>query len=325
MSLRQYLTRRSLQLLPVILAVIVITFLLVQLAPGDVAIVLAGEDPSPEFMEKIRKKYGLDQPIHVQFWEYFKNVIKGDLGTSFVYNEPVIDIILRRLPATLLLVLSSLVISAILGTLVGAYLAYRSGRVEDISISIFAVALYSMPVFWLGLMLILIFGVNLDWLPIAGMFSPLGPREGWGRIVDVGKHLILPAATLSSIQFAYYLRLSRASVGETLAEDYIVSAKAVGYSDRVVLLKHALRNALLPVVTVFGMQVGLVLTGAVLTETVFAWPGMGRMVYQAILARDTPLIVGALIIISLCVLVSSLITDIIYFHLDPRVRVGSGR
>lgn len=325
MSFRKYLIRRALQLLPVMLTVVVITFVLIHLAPGDVSIILGGDYASPEFMEMIRKKYGLDQPLYIQFWEYLKNVLKGDLGSSFVYNQPVIGIILRRLPATLLLSLSSLIFSAAIGTLTGAYLAYRSGRTIDVSVSVFAVSLYSMPIFWLGLMLMLVFAIKLDWLPISGMFSPLGPKDGWGRMLDIGKHLILPATTLSAVQFAYYLRLGRACVGEILGEDYIIAAKAMGYTDRDVLLKHALRNALLPVVTVFGIQVGLVLTGAVLTETVFAWPGMGRMVYQAILARDTPLIVGALIVISFCVLVSSFFTDIIYFYLDPRVRVGSER
>jgi peptide/nickel transport system permease protein len=199
-------------------------------------------------------------------------------------------------------------------------IARRPGSLIDSAVSTLSISLFSIPVFWLGLMLVLLFAVQLRWLPSSGMGTVGGPRAGWPMVADTLTHLILPTVTLSCVWLGQYVRLARTAVSEVLAEPYITTVRAVGFPERTVLLHYALRNALLPVVTVFGLEVGLVLTGAVLTETVFSWPGLGRMIYEAILARDTPVIMGAFILMSFTVAVASLVTDLVYAVLDPRVR-----
>ena len=319
MKLRRYVFYRVLQLVPVALVVIVLNFLLIHLAPGDVSILLAGEDADPAYMAAIRATYGLDRPFHEQLLRYLYQVLTGDLGLSFRSRAPVMDEIMARVPATLLLVGTSLVIAVTLGTLIGTLIARRPGGLLDSLVSVLSISLFSIPVFWLGLMLILYFAVELRWLPSSGMGSVGGPREGIARILDVARHMVLPALTLSTVWIGQYVRLARTSVAEVMAENYIVTARAIGYSETTVLLRHGLRNALLAVVTVLGLQIGLALTGAVLTETVFSWPGLGRLIYEAILARDTPVIMGAFILMSFTVALASLATDLIYAALDPRV------
>ena len=321
MRLRRYIFYRFLQLIPVIFIVIFINFLLIHLAPGDVAITLAGEDADPVYIENIREIYGLNKPFHEQLLIYLGQVLQGDLGISFVSRQPVLHEILERVPATLLLVGTSLIIAIIIGTTLGTLVAQRPGSLIDSILSSLAVAAYSIPVFWLGLMLVLFFGVYLKWFPISGMYSLLIPKEGFDRVLDIAKHLVLPSIALSSVWIGQYLRLSRTSVAEVYNEHYIVTVKAIGFSSNTILLHYALRNALLPIVTIFGLQLGLALTGAVLTETVFSWPGLGRLIYDAILSRDTPIIMGAYIVMSICVALASLITDLLYAVLDPRVEL----
>ena len=319
MRLRRYVALRALQLIPVTLVVIVINFLLIHLAPGDVAEILAGDSPDPAYLAALRERYGLDRPFLEQLWRYLVQVASGDLGLSFRSREPVLDEILARVPATLLLVGTSLVLAVTLGTGIGAWIARRPGSALDTATSATAVALFSVPVFWLALMLILIFSVRWPVFPAIGMASIGGPREGLGRVLDVAQHLVLPVLALTTVSVGQYLRLARSAVAEVLAESYITTVRAIGFPERTVLLHYALRNALLPVVTVLGLQLGLILTGAVLTETVFSWPGLGRLVYEAILARDTPIIMGAFIAMSVTVALASLVTDLIYAALDPRV------
>lgn len=321
MQLHRYIAFRLIQLIPLILVVIVINFVLMHLAPGDVASTLAGEDVDPDYLNHIRALYGLDQPILVQLLNYLGQVLQGDLGFSFRSREPVIDVIMSRAPATLLLVGTSLLIGSVAGTAIGTLLARRPGSVVDTTISTIAVAIYSVPVFWLGLMLILLFGVQLRWLPTSGMVSLVPASSTLGHVWDVAYHMILPAAALSSIWMGQYLRLARTSVAQVMGESYITTVRAVGFPERTVLLHYALRNALLPVVTMFGLQMGLVLAGAVLTETVFAWPGLGRLIYEAILARDIPVIMGAYVVMSITVALASLLTDLAYAALDPRVQL----
>lgn len=321
MRLRRYIFYRFLQLIPVIFIVIFINFLLIHLAPGDVAITLAGEDADPVYIENIREIYGLNKPFHEQLLIYLGQVLQGDLGLSFISRRPVLHEILERVPATLLLVGTSLIIAIVIGTTLGTLVAQRPGSLIDSILSSAAVALYSIPVFWLGLMLVLFFGVYLKWFPISGMYSLLIPKEGFDRVLDIAKHLVLPSIALSSVWIGQYLRLSRTSVAEVYNEHYIVTVKAIGFSSNTILLHYALRNALLPIVTIFGLQLGLALTGAVLTETVFSWPGLGRLIYDAILSRDTPIIMGAYIVMSICVALASLITDLLYAVLDPRVEL----
>ena len=321
MRLRRYIFYRFLQLIPVIFIVIFINFLLIHLAPGDVAITLAGEDADPVYIENVREIYGLNKPFHEQLLIYLGQVLQGDLGLSFISRQPVLHEILERVPATLLLVGTSLIVAIVIGTTLGTLVAQRPGSLIDSILSSAAVAAYSIPVFWLGLMLVLFFGVYLKWFPISGMYSLLVPKEGFDRVLDIAKHLVLPSIALSSVWIGQYLRLSRTSVAEVYNEHYIVTVKAIGFSSNTILLHYALRNALLPIVTIFGLQLGLALTGAVLTETVFSWPGLGRLIYDAILARDTPIIMGAYIVMSICVALASLITDLLYAVLDPRVEL----
>jgi peptide/nickel transport system permease protein len=219
----------------------------------------------------------------------------------------------------LLLVGTAMALSVTLGTWIGARIARRPGSTLDAAVSTLAVGLFSVPVFWFGLMLILLFSVQVPILPAMGMSSLDGPREGLGRVLDVSQHLVLPVLSLMTVSVGQYIRIARTSVAEVMGESYITTVRAIGFSDRRIVQHYALRNALLPVVTVLGLQLGLILTGAVLTETVFSWPGLGRLIYEAILARDTPVIMGAFIAMSITVAIASLATDLIYAALDPRV------
>ena len=321
MRLRRYILFRALQLIPVTLVVIVLNFLLIHLAPGDIAIILAGDSADPAYLAVIRARYGLDLPFHDQLWRYLVQVASGDLGISFRSREPVFSEIMSRVPATLLLVGTSLLLSVVLGTWIGTWIARRPGSALDSWVSAGAVALFSVPVFWLGLMLVLLFSVRIPLLPGMGMASVDGPREGIGRVLDVAQHLVLPVLALMTVSVGQYVRLARSAVAEVMGESYITTARAIGYPERTILMRHALRNALLPVVTVLGLQLGLMLTGAVLTETVFSWPGLGRLIYDAILARDTPVIMGAFIAMSITVALAALVTDLVYAALDPRVKL----
>jgi peptide/nickel transport system permease protein len=319
MNLGRYILLRLLQLVPVTLVVIVINFLLVHLAPGDVSTTLAGDNADPAYLAIIRERYGLDRPFLEQLWRYLLQIASGDMGVSFRSREPVFAEIMSRVPATLLLVGTSLVLSVVLGTVIGTWIARRPGSALDSGVSALAVALFSMPVFWLGLMLILLFAVRLQLLPAMGMTSVDGPRDGFGRVLDVARHMALPVLALMTVSLGQYVRLARSAVAEVMGEGYITTVRAIGFPDRTIMMHYALRNALLPVVTVLGLQLGLLLTGAVLTETVFSWPGLGRLIYDAILARDTPVIMGAFIVMSVTVAIASLATDLVYAALDPRV------
>lgn len=318
MQLPEYILRRFVQILPLILVVIVLNFVLIQLAPGDVALIMAGEEPDPAYVESIRQKYGLDRPVYEQLLVYLGRVLQGDLGDSYRYREPVLQVIRRHIGPTLLLMITSLFIASAVGTLVGTFLAPRAGSATDVGVSVGAIMSFSIPVFWLGLMLILLFSIRLGWLPASGMRSMLASDRQGSTTLDVLHHLILPASTLSLVWLGQYVRLARSSVLQVLNEDFITTSRAVGY-EHSTIIGHALRNALLPIVSVLGIELGLAVGGAVLTETVFSWPGMGRIVYQAILARDTPLIMGAYIVMSIFVALMSLVVDLLYAALDPRV------
>lgn len=321
MRLLQYFLFRLLQMFPIALFIIVINFVLIQLAPGDVSIMLAGEGADPEYMQSVREAYGLDRPLHEQLFIYLGQVLQGDLGLSFRTREPVIDIIAERIPATLLLAGTSLLFAAAVGVIIGTFIARRPGSAIDTAVTTLSISLFSIPVFWFGLMLILLFAVTLKWFPSSGMMSISGPREGFGHVLDVAKHMVLPVIALSAVWLGQYVRLARASVSETLSEPYVTTARAIGFPERRIMTRFALRNAMLPIVTVLGLELGMLLSGAVLTETVFSWPGLGRLIYEAILSRDTPVIMGAFIIMSFTVMLSALLTDLVYAALDPRVRL----
>lgn len=313
--------RRLLQVIPVILGIVVFNFALLHMAPGDAVDVIAGESGAAdeEYVALLRQQYGLDQPLPVQLGRYLWQVLQLDLGHSFRHNMPVLDLILERLPATLLLMLAGLSLSLALGIGLGVLAAWRVRTPTDTAISIFALLSYATPTFWIGLMFILLFGVTLGWLPTTGMESIGAGHTGLARALDVGRHMLMPGVTLALFYMAIYTRLMRASMLEVYGQDYVRTAQAKGLADGRIAFKHVLRNALLPVVTMAGLQVGSLLGGSVLVETVFGWPGLGRMAYDAVFQRDFNLLLGILLLSSVLVVVANLIVDMLYALLDPRI------
>ena len=318
-----YVLRRLLLAVPVVLAILVLNFLLLHLAPGDAAQVLAGEagSASPEYMAQLRQRFGLDRPLALQLLLYAKNMLTLDLGFSFRHNLPVIDLIAGRLWPTLLLMLTTLVVSVASGIAFGLLAAARAGTWQDTLISILALVSYATPLFWVGLMLIVVFSVKLDWLPTSGMETVAAFYEGWTRVADIGRHLLLPALTLSLFYMALYVRLMRAAMLEQVGMDYVTTARAKGLSETRITLSHVFRNAVLPVVTMAGVQVGSLLGGSVVVETVFAWPGLGLLAFQSLFARDFNLLLGIFFLSACLVVAVNLVVDVVYTLLDPRIHV----
>ncbi len=282
---------------------------------------MAGERSTPEYQAQLRQDLGLDQPLSIQLWRYLAGAARGHLGYSFTLHESVLALILQRLPATLLLMICSLGLSAALGIWTGVRIAVRPQSAAANSLTIGSLVGYSIPSFWLAEILILVFAVRLQWFPLVGMTS-LGGQTGIRQWMDVGWHLVLPATTLIIFNLALFSRLTRAAMQEVLDQEYVTVARGKGLSERAVIFKHALRNSLLPLVTVFGLNLGNVPAGFVLVETVFGWPGLGRLTFDAIAARDYPLISGLFIMISETVVVANLVTDAVYGLIDPRIRYG---
>jgi peptide/nickel transport system permease protein len=318
-----YVLRRLLQAVPVVFAILVLNFLLLHLAPGDAAQVLAGEagSASPEYMAQLRQRFGLDRPLALQLLLYVKNMLVLDLGFSFRHSMPVLDLILGRLGPTLLLMVTTLVVSVVTGIVLGLLAAARAGSWRDTLISILALVLYATPLFWVGLMLIVVFSLKLDWLPTSGMETVAAFHEGWARVVDIARHLILPALTLSLFYMALYVRLMRAAMLEQAGMDYVTTARAKGLSETRITLSHVLRNAVLPVVTMAGVQVGSLLGGSVVVESVFAWPGLGLLAFQSLFARDFNLLLGIFFLSACLVVAVNLVVDVVYARLDPRIHV----
>ncbi len=323
--LLKYIVIRLLQAIPVILGVIVLCFLMLQLAPGDLATVLAGESggASEAYIAELQKRYGLDRPVLVQLGYYIKNVMMFDLGYSFRHSANISELLGERILATLLLMGSTLVLSLGLGVLAGLLASLWVGTWKDHMISIVAIIAYATPLFWVGLMLILAFSIKLDWFPTSGMEDVVQFYEGWDRVVDIAKHLVLPAITLSLFYLALYARLMRATMLEQRGLDYVTTARAKGLNERQITVRHVLRNALLPVVTMAGVQIGGLLGGSVVVESVFAWPGIGQLAFEALFSRDYNLLLGIFLISAILVVVINLVVDVIYVLLDPRIRVGS--
>ena len=322
--LLRYVMRRLLQAVPVVLGVVVLNFLLLQLAPGDAATVLAGEAGGApfEYIQQLRQRFGLDQPVPVQLALYVKNILALDLGYSFRNQSPVLPLILARLWPTLLLMGTTLILSVAGGVLLGLLAAIWVRTWKDHVISFAAIIAYAMPLFWIGLMLILVFSIKLDWLPTSGMEDAAAFYDGWERVVDIAKHLVLPSITLSLFYIALYARMMRATMLEQRGLDYVTTARAKGLTEQQITVRHMVRNALLPVVTVAGVQVGGLLGGSVIVESVFAWPGLGQLAFQSLFARDLNLLLGIFFISSCLVVVVNIVVDIIYLILDPRIRVG---
>ena len=320
----RFLARRLAQAALAVASIAVINFLILQLAPGDAVDVLAGEAGAADagYVLELRQRFGLDQPLPVQLGRYLLNIARLDLGHSFRHNLPVADLIAQRLPATLLLIIASLGIAFLGGIVLGATAARKVNTLADNVISVLALLAYATPLFWLGLMLLILFTLTLDLLPGSGMMTIGAQGTVIERTFDVLHHLILPAATLSLFYMATYTRLMRASMLEVFGMDYVRTARAKGISDRRVVYRHVLRNAVLPMITMLGIQIGSLLGGAVVVEVVFGWPGLGRLAFEAIFQRDFNLLLGILLLSSCLVIAVNLLVDIAYSRLDPRIELG---
>ncbi len=323
MSLAVEIARRILHAVGLLAAVVVLNFFLLQLAPGDPAQTIAGEmgGITEELLAEIRADYGLDKSLPEQLGAYLWRYAQLDFGHSFFFNTSVADLILNRVPATILLVLSALFLAVSIGTLFGVVAARKPNGLLSHLVTIVSIGGYSAPVFWIGLMLLVLFASVIPLFPTHGMYDVSKDYGPLGHAFDVLRHLVLPTITLAVIYLAQYSRLARASMLETLGADYVRTARAKGLSERVVVYKHALRNAILPVVTMAGLQFSQLFAGAVLVETVFNWPGMGRLAFDSILRRDYPTILAILFFSALIVIVANLLTDLSYRLIDPRIRL----
>lgn len=318
--LRAFLIRAGYAVI-LLTAVLVLNFSLMHLAPGDVADTISqsmgGADQ--ELLDQIRADYGLDQPFLVQLGRYVGGVLQADLGFSFFYNEPVTELILERLPATLLLVFSAQLLALLIGVVLGVISAQKPNGIASYLVTFTALFGYSAPVFWTGILLLIAFSLQIPIFPVAGMRDVTVEGGFWVEAADVARHLVLPMVTLASVFLALYSRLARASMMEVLESDYVRTAKAKGLTPREVVYKHALKNAVSPVITLAGLQFSAVISGAVLVEAVFSWPGLGTLAFQSIIARDTPTILGILFFSALVVIIGNLLTDLALRLVDPRV------
>jgi peptide/nickel transport system permease protein len=316
----RYLLRRLLQAPLLLLGIVVFTFILIHVAPGDPIVALAGEYGNQAYYEQMRAKFGLDRPLAEQLIIYLSNLMRGDLGHSYTYGQPVVHVILGRAPTTLLLMFTAFILATTTGIGLGVLAARRPYTFTDGSITLLSLLGYALPVFWLAQMMIYFLALHLGWFPVHGLTSARERYSGLRLILDVAHHLALPATALALQQIALVSRLTRAEMLETLQQPYVLAARARGFDERRVLTRHGLRNALLPVVTVVGGRIGFLFAGAVLTESVFAWPGLGRLLLDATQARDYPILMGMFILISLSVILANLVTDFVYAFLDPRIR-----
>jgi peptide/nickel transport system permease protein len=356
--LTRYIIRRLLLLVPVLIGISIVAFAMLRLIPGDPAQVMLGEHATQEAVAEIRSRLGLDQPIHMQYLHYIESILRLDLGRSIKTNRPVLQEIGQRLPATVELTLGAMFVACAVGLPAGILAAYRHNSGFDLATMFGAMLGTSMPIFWLGLMLAYIFGFRLKLLPPSARLTigvemktiaeawglssgPVGPSTthiisadeffsgfyvlrailtaNFTALVDVLSHLVLPSIALGSIPMAIIARMTRSSMLEVLGEDYIRTARAKGLKEQTVLLRHALKNAFLPIITVIGLQLGWLLGGAILTETIFSWPGLGRLTVDRILFRDYPVVQGSVLVIALIFVVVNLLVDISYAFLDPRI------
>jgi peptide/nickel transport system permease protein len=332
--MKWYIIKRLLQIIPVVLGVTLIAFSLIHLAPGDPVRTMLGQHATQQEIDDIRAKYGLDQPLYVQYFIWLGHVLQGDLGRSILSHEQVTTEIASRFPNTIELAIAAMIFAILIGVVAGIISATKQYSVADYTVMGIALFGISMPVFWLGIMLMMIFGVFLGWLPIGGRIDLLLPFTritgfmvidsiitGNGTaLISVLRHLILPAIALGTIPMAIIARTTRSSMLEILRQDFIRTERAKGLSERKVIYKHAIRNAMVPVVTVIGLNFGLLLSGAILTETVFSWPGVGRLVVDSVYARDYPLVIGCILVFALVFVIVNLITDLLYTYIDPRIR-----
>ena len=323
-----FLLRRLIQAVPLVLGLATIVFFLLSLAPGDAVSFLVSPNITPEALEQIRRNMGLDQPIHIRYLRWMGSMLTGDFGISLSRNEPVLDIILDILPNTLVLSLCAIVIAFAGGILIGVFQAVRQNRLADSALSVISLFFYSMPSFWLALMMILVFSLGARnlwewpiWFPASGMTSVEYPFMSPGeQLRDRLTHLVLPSLSLALVLAAGVARYMRASMLEVIRQDYVRTARSKGLSEFRVIARHALPNGLIPIVTLLGLYLPTFFSGAVLIETVFAWPGMGRLVVDAIFQRDYPVVMAGTFIFAVMVVVGNLIADMLYALVDPRIR-----
>ncbi len=309
-----YILRRLLLVVPILLGVATIVFALMFIVPGDPARMLMGQHGDERTLAALRHEMGLDRPVYVQYARFIGRLAVGDLGVSYRQKRPVAEIIRDRFPATAKLAVASMAIAVVIGIIAGILAAVYRNSVWDWLVMVFSLSGISMPVFWLGMMLVLVFASGLGWLPVGG----------YGRSGDL-RHILLPAFSLAAISVGYIARMMRSSMLEVIGRDYIRTARAKGLSKRVVVLRHALRNAFIPVITVIGINFASLLGGAVATETVFAWPGLGRAVVDAIRVRDLPVVEGCVIFLAFIFVIVNLLVDLSYAWLDPRIRLDGGK
>ena len=329
-----YLLRRLVGTIPVMILISLLVFLLIQAAPGDPTLMLLGEDSTAEDIAQARERWGLDQPIYVQYVKFFMSAAQGNFGRSFKYDEPVLDVIINRIPATLELAAASVIIAVIFAIPLGVWAAAKPNSWVDNTGTTFGLFGISMPSFWFGIMLILLFAGILNVLPSAGRdtYGIAGPRitgfyifdsaiEGnWAGVRDGVEHVFLPALALGSNMLGILMRVTRSSVLEVMHEDYVVTARAKGLEERKVLWRHVVRNALIPVITVVGLELGTLLSGSIIVETVFSWPGSGSLLIVALNARDHPLVTGLVLVYTTAFVAINFLIDVLYAAIDPRIR-----
>lgn len=320
----RYIASRLIKTVLTTIAVVILSFFLIRMAPGDAATVMAGQSGYADetFLKVLRAEYGLDQPLPVQFWKYVDAVAHGNLGTSYERRQPVLTIIMERLPNTLLLDAFALLIAITGGVWLGGLAARRPGSAGDSAVTVLSMLFYAVPQFWLGMMMVLVFSVWLAVLPPFGIETMGADFTGLARLGDVAAHMILPGMTLALYYMASYARLTRAAMIDVAEQDFVKTARAKGISQRQVARRHILRNALIPLVTYAGLQASLLVGGSVLIENVFSWPGVGTLAYEAVQARDNPLLLGIFITTAILVSLFNLVTDITYSIVDPRVELG---
>ncbi|MGH2349568.1 MAG: ABC transporter permease [bacterium] len=332
----RYVGRRLLETVPVVFGVLLVVFAISHLTPGDPVLIALGEHATPEAVERLRAELQLNDPLPIQFAKYLGQALRGDLGRSIQNNEAVTEELVNRFPATIELTTAAMLIASVVGILTGVIAAARQNSWFDGTSMVIALFGFSMPIFWLGIMLILLFAWYLGWFPISGRLDYAMElsrltnlyvvdamlTRNWAALQDALRHLVLPAVTLASVPLAIIARMTRSSLLEVLRQDYVRTARAKGLGERRVVSRHALKNAFIPVITVIGLNVGALLGGAILTETIFAWPGVGRLVVDAIFARDYPIVQGAVLVIALVFVLVNLLVDLSYAVLDPRIRYG---
>lgn len=321
-----YAARRLILAVPILLGVSVCSFLIIHLVPGNPAVFILGEEASPQAIQRLEEALGLHRPLHLQYLSYLARLLRGDLGDSFLHQRPVSTLLLDRFPATVELAVVTLIVAVLVAIPLGVLAAIRQYRVTDAFVMSMATIGVSAPFFWLAVMLIIAFSYNLKWFPSAGRGEPLlltlAPllRGDGAALWDSLRRLVLPVVSLAAYTAGFLARMTRSQFLEVMHSDYVRTARAKGLSERVVLFRHVLRNALLPIITVLGLQLGTLLGGAVVTETVFAWPGLGRLVVQSLKARDYPTVQGAVLMTAVVFTLVNVLVDVVYAYVNPRIR-----